>query len=82
MPNYNDFDLDIRRAPYADGTSPAAFSATPKTCITVVSVIVDISLQLCATVNDCHMTEGDCTTGCTDESCSDCHSYCGAACRR
>lgn len=80
MPNYNDFDLDIRRVSGTsdDGVSPAGLSDNPLDCATILTSIVEVSLQYCPTTNDCPVTE----TNCTAESCSDCHSYCGAACRR
>ena len=80
MPNYNDFDLDIRRVNDAsgDGVSPAMFSDNPMDCASILKSIVEYTLQYCPTANDCPVTK----TNCTAESCSDCHSYCGAACRR
>lgn len=80
MPNYNDFDLDIRRDPSKtnDDASPAAISTNILKCATDLASFVWDSLQYCPTTSDCNITEGECT----QESCSDCHSYCGAACRR
>lgn len=80
MSNYNDFDLDIRREPNEPNAnaSPAAYTANIWQCATDLASLVGASLQYCPTTSDCTITEGDCT----NESCSDCHSYCGAACRR
>lgn len=81
MSNYNDFDLDIRHDPIDSykGVTAAILSEQLIDCATTATVYGTICGLTLQCTNDCSKT---CTqNNCTAESCSDCHSYCGAACR-
>lgn len=68
MSKYNDFDLDVRYS------KDSYYNEIPLASVTETTTgITDISLSACG----CSIF----TKCLTDESCSDCHSYCGSACR-
>lgn len=78
MSQYTDFDLDIRQSSGAliDGDSTINQSQ---------SIICTATQSACSCLDSC---SGNCTMECTlvgncptVASCSDCHSYCGSACR-
>lgn len=75
MPNYNDFDLDIRRTSVdpSRGANAINISEDLTECSEFLTISCDFSAIGCTQ----RCTENFCTA----ESCSDCHSYCGSACR-
>ena len=40
------------------------------------------SLDYCSKISELICPTDACTVGCSSDTCSACHSYCGAACRR
>ncbi|WP_306774933.1 hypothetical protein [Agathobacter rectalis] len=76
MGTYSDFDLDIR------SVEPAVHEKiTSKVCVHLWEV-VQASLDYCDKVSKLICPTDACTVGCSSDTCSACHSYCGAACRR
>ena len=76
MGNYSDFDLDIRSGEPAE---PA--SITSKAC-EVLWEMATASIDYCGKISELICPTDACTVGCSSDTCSACHSYCGAACRR
>lgn len=74
MANYDDFDLEFT---FPSTNSNSDGGAEPRSgwgCIftDITELITDIITNSGCPVSD----------GCTSGTCSDCHSYCGGACRR
>ncbi len=81
MSKFDEFDLDINKKGHNEdsGVNPKSYTAAG---------ICDTST---VTMASCDHTCVDCVTetctpcasdGCSGNTCSNCHSYCGGACRR
>lgn len=76
MSQYTDFDLDIRRS------ASDSIDGDPMSVLTQSDICTTITqMSYCGCSGNCtidYTAVGNCPTV---ASCSECHSYCGAACR-
>lgn len=80
MAKFDDFDLDIRKVKGNQNEVARTGTGTFMTCGS--PGVCDTTLVTMATCEETCILCGETGNGCSDDTCSDCHSYCGAACRR